>query len=133
MLQATGGKGVDHVVEIGGVDTIPKSVEAVAQNGTITIVGGLSGFNGGIPSVEVIKKTPLIRGVLLGMLVYTFECADYSFVGSRDMYERLHDAIALHNVHPVIDKIFKFEELQDGLKYLKQGSHFGKIVLKVEN
>jgi hypothetical protein len=45
-------------------------MESIAQNGTITIVGGVSGFNGGIPAVEIIKKTPLIRGVLLGTFLF---------------------------------------------------------------
>lgn len=116
VLKATNNKGVEHVVEIGGIDTLPRSIVAVAQNGVITVVGGVSGFNGALPAAALIKKTPIVRGVL---------------IGSREMYERLHAAVGLHSLRPIIDKVYDFGQLKEALQYLKTGAHFGKIVLKI--
>jgi len=116
VLRVTGNRGAHHIVEVGGANTLAKSASCVAQNGTLTVVGGLSGFEGAIPATLIIKRTPTVRGAL---------------IGSREMYERLTAAVALHNVHPVIDKVFDFEQLPQALAYLKSGNHFGKIVVRV--
>jgi NADPH:quinone reductase-like Zn-dependent oxidoreductase len=39
--------------------------------------------------------------------------------------------ICQHNLKPVIDKTFAFEETQQALEYMESGSHFGKIVIKI--
>jgi NADPH:quinone reductase-like Zn-dependent oxidoreductase len=39
VLRLTGGRGVDHVIEVGGAGTLPKSVKSVAMGGTISIIG----------------------------------------------------------------------------------------------
>lgn len=47
------------------------------------------------------------------------------------MFERLNEALGLHKIKPQVDKVFEFEQLQDALKYLATGAHFGKIVVRV--
>jgi NADPH:quinone reductase-like Zn-dependent oxidoreductase len=52
------------------------------------------------------------------------------FVGSREMFEAMNRAIALNQVHPVIDRVFGFTEVREALRYMESGSHFGKVCLK---
>ena len=52
-------------------------------------------------------------------------------VGSREMFEAMNKAIALHTMHPIVDRVFGYTELRDALNYLKEGRHFGKVCLRV--
>jgi NADPH:quinone reductase-like Zn-dependent oxidoreductase len=36
-----------------------------------------------------------------------------------------------NQIHPVVDKVFPFEESKEALKYLFEGGHFGKVVIKL--
>jgi NADPH:quinone reductase-like Zn-dependent oxidoreductase len=106
--------GVDHVVEVGGAGTLPKSLNAVRMGGSVAVIGALAGGTG-LDPVRVLMKCVRLQGI---------------FVGSREMFENMNRAIALNALRPVIDRIFPFEEAREALAYMESGSHFGKIVLK---
>jgi NADPH:quinone reductase-like Zn-dependent oxidoreductase len=53
------------------------------------------------------------------------------FVGSRVMFEAMNRAITLHQLRPVVDRVFEFEQAPEALRYLATGAHFGKVVIKV--
>lgn len=114
-LELTGGVGVDHVVEVGGADTLNQSMEAVRVGGKILVIGVLSGF-----SQEI--AMPTLFGKNLTMVGLS--------VGSREMFEGMCAAIARHKMKPVIDRIFDFEETPQALAHMKAGAHFGKICLR---
>ncbi|MGB7791471.1 MAG: zinc-binding dehydrogenase, partial [Terrimicrobiaceae bacterium] len=105
---------VDHVVEVGGAGTLPKSLSAVRLGGAISVIGVLSGGSGVDPG-RVLMKSVRLQGI---------------FVGSRLMFEHMNRAIAVNKLKPVIDKIFPFDEAREALAYLESGAHFGKVVLK---
>lgn len=113
VLDITGGRGVDHVVEVGGAGTLERSVNAVRMGGHVALIGVLT--NGNFNPVPVLMKSVRVQGV---------------FVGSRSMFEDMNRAFAIHQVKPVIDKVFKAEEIVPALQYLESGKHFGKVVLK---
>jgi len=110
-----GGEGVDHVVEVGGSETIAQSLRAVRMQGTISVIGALSGREGGISPAPVLMNSIRMQGI---------------YVGSRTMFERLLRAIELHQVKPVIDRTFPFADLKAALLYMESKQHFGKICLK---
>lgn len=116
ILELTGGQGVDHVLEVGGAETLPKSVRATRPGGHISLIGLLSGARGNPdPSLSEPKKLR-IQGV---------------FVGSRAMFEDMNRAITQHRMKPVIDRVFPFEQAREALRYLEAGAHFGKVVISV--
>lgn len=53
------------------------------------------------------------------------------FVGSRAMFEAMNDAMAQHEIHPVVGRVFAFEELPEALRHMERSAHFGKIILRV--
>jgi len=110
-----GGEGVDHVVEVGGSETITQSLRAVRMQGTISVIGALSGRDGGISPAPVLMNSIRMQGI---------------YVGSRTMFERLLRAIELHQLKPVIDRTFPFADLKAALLYMESKQHFGKICLK---
>ncbi len=112
--ELTGGGGVDHVVEVGGAGTLNKSLGAVRVGGKISMIGVLTGGGGEINTISILMKSVRVHGI---------------YVGSREMFEAMNRAIALHNLKPVVDRIFPFEQAIDALKYMESGAHFGKICL----
>ena len=113
--ELTGGVGVDHVVEVGGAGTLPKSLRAVRMGGRISMIGVLSG-GGEVNPLPILMKNIRVQGI---------------FVGSREMFEAMNRAIAFHQVRPVIDRVFAFEEAAAAYRHLESGAHFGKIVIRV--
>jgi NADPH:quinone reductase-like Zn-dependent oxidoreductase len=108
--------GADHVVEVGGADTFPKSLRALALGGTISVIGGVSGFSANVPLPDILSKSALIRGI---------------YVGNRDMFEAMNRAIARHRLKPAIDRDFPFGEVPAAYRYQQSGAHFGKVVISV--
>ena len=113
VLELTGGRGVDHVVEVGGAGTLQRSINAVRVNGHIAMVGALD-TSGGFNHVPVFMKAIRLQGI---------------FVGNKAMFESMNRAIDLGKLRPVVDRTFGFEEIPDALKYMESGSHFGKVVI----
>jgi len=50
--------------------------------------------------------------------------------GSREMFEEMNDFIDHHQIKPIIDRAFSFNEIRNALKYLESGTHFGKIIVE---
>lgn len=111
----TGGVGVDHVIEVGGSDTLPRSLKAVRTGGAVSVIGVLSGSEPNVTPADILMNSIRVQGI---------------YVGSRLMFERLNRAIDLHAIKPVIDRIFAWTELKEALRYMESQSHFGKICLR---
>lgn len=116
VLELTDGHGADLVVDVGGKDTLEQSVKSLAYQGTLSLVGGLTGYDGNVPSLGLLMKTARAQGV---------------FVGSRADYVRMGAFIARHQIHPVIDRVFVLEEYEAALNHLASGGFVGKVVLKL--
>jgi NADPH:quinone reductase-like Zn-dependent oxidoreductase len=117
VMKATGGRGIDHVVEIGGAETLKQSMLSLKLEGNIYMIGVVTGPKAEI-NVPIIAMTgTTIRGVS---------------AGSRLALTRLVDAMEHHKIKPVIDKSsFTLDTLKDALLYLKSGKHTGKVVIEI--
>lgn len=113
--EQTGGAGADIVVEVGGAGTLERSIKALRFGGHVALIGVLAG-GGNFNPIQILMKSIRIQGV---------------FVGSRAMFEDLDRLIVGEGVHPVIDRVFSFQQALEALKYLESGSHFGKVAIKV--
>lgn len=114
-MTLTQGRGVDHVVEVGGVGTLAKSMAAVAPGGKIALIGVLTGRVGDASPYMLMPRWSSITGI---------------FVGSRDMFEDLNRAVSINRMQPVIDRVFPFDEAIDAYRYMERGEHFGKVVIR---
>ncbi|MBN7136072.1 NADPH:quinone oxidoreductase [Lysobacter enzymogenes] len=112
----TGGAGVDAVLEVGGSGTLARSVRAAAMNGTVAIIGGVSGFGGELDAIALIMGAKRLSGI---------------FVGSRSMGEDLARFVEVNRIVPVVDRSFAFEQAREAYRYLESGSHFGKVTIRV--
>lgn len=99
-----GNAGFDHIVEIGGTETMGQSLKAIKLEGIITVIGLVSGFEVRENIMEVLRRVCTLRGI---------------HVGSRQHMEEMMAAIEANNLNPVVDKsTFALEELKEALKYL---------------
>ena len=53
------------------------------------------------------------------------------YVGSCEMFEAMNRAISLHQLHPVIDRVFPMSESRAAFHHLESGAHFGKVVVRL--
>lgn len=112
--EATGGVGADFIMEVGGAGTIQQSLRAVRIGGHIAIIGVVAGAGEGVNPGVLIGNNAKLQGLS---------------VGSREMFEAMCRAIALHGIRPVVDKVFPFTEVREAFRAMQAGEHFGKIVL----
>lgn len=116
VLGLTDGRGVDHVVEVGGAGTLAKSLQCVGFRGRISLIGVLAGRDGDTNPHPLMMKNASMCGI---------------FVGSRAMFEQMNEAITTNGMQPVVDRVFPFGEAAEAYDYHRNGRHFGKVVISV--
>lgn len=114
--EITGGRGVDHVVEVGGPATLEQSMLAARVGGHVSVIGILTGLAGNFSLVTALIKQLRLQGVL---------------VGNRTQQQAMIQAIDANGMHPVVDKVFALEEMVQAFQYQESNRHFGKICLQI--
>ncbi len=111
----TGGRGVDHVLEVGGAETIALSLRAIRLGGHVDLIGGLGGFTGSVEFRDLRSHMGVVQSF---------------YVGNRATFEAMNTFITQHQIHPVIDRIFPFEQAPAAFEYLAEAGHIGKVVIE---
>jgi NADPH:quinone reductase-like Zn-dependent oxidoreductase len=116
VTDVTGGRGADHIVEVGGSATLTQSLRAGRVGGHIAMIGVLSGREGPVSTAMLMSKNIRLQGVT---------------VGSRRHQLDMVRAIEAIGLRPIIDRHFPLERLADAFRHQESGRHFGKIVVDV--
>jgi len=116
VMRLTGGRGVDHVVEVGG-ETLPRSIAALAIGGNIHSIGFVSGRQPTFESPGFVNKDATLDSIM---------------VGNRAMFERMNAAIAAGRMKPVVDKVFSFAQARLAYEYQRSPELFGKVVIAID-
>ena len=114
VLEITGNRGVDVIVEVGGSGTLAQSVRAIAMGGHISMIGVLTGIQGEVPTAELFQKNAVISGIT---------------VGSRANQEDMVKAINTNGIEPIIDRSFGLVDLAEAFRLQESQQHLGKICL----
>jgi NADPH:quinone reductase-like Zn-dependent oxidoreductase len=114
--EATGGRGVDIVVETGGAATLPQALAAVAFGGFVGVVGFVGGFEATVDVRRLLGPIVRVQGIA---------------VGSRSRFEAMNRAIAAHGLRPVVDSTFPLEAAAEAFALMERGGHFGKIAVSL--
>ncbi|MGQ5250187.1 zinc-dependent alcohol dehydrogenase family protein [Xanthomonas arboricola] len=115
VLEITNGRGVDHVVEVGGPGTLAQSIRAARIGGHIALIGVLTGAAGPVPTAEMMGRQQRLQGLV---------------VGSRVHQQQLVRALDTLPLRPVIDRAFALDDIADAFALQQAGGHLGKIVLE---
>ena len=113
-LELTEGKGVDHILELGGPDTYEQSIAAVAAGGRIAQIGVLTGFASRPDITPLQFKNASINGIC---------------VGSIEHFARLNQFMARHLIRPVVDRQFGFDDATAAYAHLAAAGHMGKVLI----
>ncbi|BGP15775.1 hypothetical protein JCM10213v2_003764 [Rhodosporidiobolus nylandii] len=118
----TGGRGVDHVLEIGGATTLPKSIRSCRRGGNVWVIGYLGDLAGAegkeamaSAGIDILINEVGVRGVI---------------VGSRQMYEELNALVEVQKIVPVVDQVFPFDQTKEAYRAANKGA-FGKVVIEL--
>ena len=117
--EATGGRGVDIVVETVGLSSLAQSLACCAPNARVGLLGALGGATPGPLSLgPLILNNIVLKGITSG---------------SRRMLDDLLRASAANGLRPRIDRRFRFGEAREALRHLESGDHVGKVVIQHES
>ncbi len=111
----SGGEGVDHIVEVGGPETLPQSLRAIRPGGTISMIGVLSGSEMKAQLGLIVTRQIRLQGIT---------------VGHRDGFEAMASAINASGMKPIVDQVYPFTSLPEAMHSLSEAKHFGKICLE---
>lgn len=119
----TGGRGVDHVLEVAGPASMNQSIAAIRMDGVISIIGFLGGPNksGDEPGfLQCLNNLCTVRGIL---------------VGSRVQMEDMNRAVEanVEKLRPIVDdKVFTLEKAKEAYEYQWSQAHVGNVCIKIE-
>ncbi|AOY01738.1 NAD(P)-dependent alcohol dehydrogenase [Jeongeupia sp. USM3] len=115
VLDATGGRGVDQLIALGGSD-LGDALDVLAPGGRASVIGLLGGpqFSGSV--VPFLQRRLTIQGI---------------GVGHRRALEDLVRAIDANGIKPVIDTVYGIEDLPAALAHVGRGA-FGKVVVRLD-
>lgn len=116
VIEQSGGRGVDLVVDVVGTATLGQSIGALANGGRVSLVGVQSGFEANLPIYPLMVKSAHVDGIISG---------------SRDAAEAMVRAIATHSIKPVIDRSFGLHEIPAALHRIEGQGHFGKVAVAI--
>jgi Zinc-binding dehydrogenase len=118
VLRLTGGRGVDHVIEVGGAGTVPRSIAACRVGGQVHLIGVLTA---GAPfePTALIRRSVALRGL---------------YVGSRQMFEAMNRHIAQNGIRPAIDRVFGFDEAKAAYRHdrVDERLRVGHLAMRIE-
>ncbi|APG63447.1 hypothetical protein LPB140_01090 [Sphingorhabdus lutea] len=117
LLEQNGGMGASMILDTAGMMSLERTLNAAAPNGKIAMIGALAGQLDHAPNLfAIIGKNLTIKGITSG---------------SRDMLAELVHHVSKHNITPIIDKKFAFDDALAAYEYLAAGDHMGKLMIKI--
>lgn len=124
VLQETGGKGVDAILDLVGGDYLRGNVRVLAPRGRLIVVGLVAGRSAELDLGAVLSKRLRIVGTALRSRS-PVEKAQVTEAFARDVLPLLADA----RVRPVVDRVYPAAEAPDAHRRMESGENFGKLVL----
>ena len=123
--QFTGGKGADVILDLVGAEYFAANVESLNVKGRIIFVGTPSGAKTELNISQIMSKRAKIIGTVLRSRP-TVEKAAATAAFVKDVIPLLVSGA----VRPIVDRVFKIEEIRRAHEYLESNANFGKVVLE---
>ena len=123
---ATGGKGVDVILDMVGGDYVPRELKSLADEGRLVFIASLGGAKAEIDIFEIQRRRITISGSTLRPRPVAFKGAI-----AKSLRERVWPLIEAGKIKPVIYKSFPLAQASEAHKLMESSQHIGKIVLQV--
>jgi putative PIG3 family NAD(P)H quinone oxidoreductase len=122
--EATGGAGVDVILDMVGGDYIAKNLALLAPDGRLCFIAFLQGSKAEVNFLPVLVKRLTIGGSTLRPRPVAFKAAI-----ARNLEEKVWPLIAEGRIKPVIHQAFPLAEAAEAHSLMESSAHIGKIVL----
>jgi NADPH:quinone reductase-like Zn-dependent oxidoreductase len=109
-------RGFDVIVDSAGGPQFTSLLDLAMPGGRVVLFGRTRGDIPSIPPRLIYWKQLNILGTSMG---------------TRDEFFSMIDYLEKKNIHPIIDRQFPLEEVDNALAYMERGNHVGKIMLKI--
>ncbi|MCC6555111.1 MAG: NAD(P)H-quinone oxidoreductase [Polyangiaceae bacterium] len=127
VLRATGGAGVDVVLDLVGGAYVAEEIKACAARARIVLVGLTAGAAADIDLRPLLQK----RIELIGTVLRSRPLEE-KIEAAQALERRIAPMIASGALRPVIDRIFPLEEAGAAHAYVAENTSFGKVLLRVQ-
>jgi len=121
---ATGGKGVDVILDMAAGDFVTKELKTLADDGRLVFIAFLRGPKTELDVNEVMRRRLTLTGSTLRPRPVAFKGAIAAKLRSR-IWPLIEDG----KIKPVIYKTFKLEEAAEAHRLMETNAHIGKLVL----
>ena len=112
--EASGGEGVDAVIETIGAATLAQSLDALRMHGFIGVLGWIGGMDATLSLSKMVLKRIRMQGISVAPL---------------EAHERMVAAIEASGLEPLIDHVYGFGQLREAFEHMAAGRHFGKLAI----
>jgi len=123
---ATGGRGVDVILDMVAGDYIGRDIKALADDGRIVIIATLGGSKSGFNANELMRRRLTITGSTLRPRPVSFKDAI-----ARNLQERVWPLLSAGKIKPIIHTTMPLEDASKGHAMMEAGEQIGKIILTV--
>ena len=123
---ATGGKGVDVILDMVGGDYVPKELKCLADDGRLVFIAFLRGPKTEMDINEVMRRRLTISGSTLRP-----RTVEYKSYVATNLREKIWPLVDAGKIKPVVFKTFALEQASEAHKLMESSQHIGKIVLQV--
>jgi NADPH:quinone reductase len=121
---ATGGKGVDVILDMVGGDYVPAELKCLADDGRLVFIAFLRGPKTELDINELMRRRLTMTGSTLRPRPVEFKGAI-----ARSLREKIWPLIEAGRIKPVIYKSFPLAQASEAHKLMESSQHIGKIVL----
>jgi NADPH2:quinone reductase len=122
--EATGGRGVNVILDMVAGDYMQREVKAIADDGRIVLIAFLGGAKAQVDFGEVMRRRITITGSTLRPRSVVFK-ADIA----TSLLEKVWPLLNSGQMKPVIHARFPLEQAAEAHALMESGAHMGKIVL----
>jgi len=126
LREATGGAGVDVILDMVGGDYVPKELKCLADDGRLVFIAFLRGPKTELDINELMRRRLTMTGSTLRPRPVEFKGAI-----ARSLREKIWPLIEAGKIKPVIYKSFPLAQASEAHKLMESSQHIGKIVLVV--
>lgn len=124
VLEATGGVGIDVVLDHLAGQPLADCIPAVRHNGTIINVGRLAGATATINVDDLSFRRVTLRGT-----TFSIRTADERAAVNAAVRAQVLPQVAAGGIVPLVDRVFALEEAAQAADYMRSNAAAGKIVL----
>ncbi len=126
LMAATGGKGVNVILDMVGGDYVPRELKCLADEGRLVFIATLGGSKAELDINEMQRRRLVVTGSTLRPRPVEFKGAI-----ARSLREKIWPLIEAGKIKPVIFKTFPLAQASEAHRLMESSQHIGKIVLAV--